>query len=119
MFIFKIIMIIFGLTEIVTNGYYLFGKDKIMKAKLQHRELPEKITVFQLRLKVILMFLIGCLFFTAGITSLFKEWEYLLFLALIFLNLYALCEALYYRYWRVFGFFTVTVFMTLTYIWLK
>ncbi len=119
MSIFKIIMIIFGLIEIITNGYYLFGKDKIMKAKLQHRELPKGTTVFQLRLKVILMFLIGCLFFTAGIISLFKEREYLLFLALIFLNLYALCEALYYRYWRVFGFFIVTVFMTLIYIWLK
>ncbi len=119
MFIFKIIIIIFGLIEIITNGYYLFGSNKIMKAKLQHRELPEGITVFQLRLKVILMFLSSCLFFITGIATLFDKWEYLLFLSLIIFNLYALCEALYYRYWRVFGFFMVTIFMTLIYILLK
>ena len=119
MFIFKIIIVVFGLIEIMTNGYYLFGKDKIMKAKLQHRELPEGITVFQLKLKVILMFLSGLLFFITGIASFFKEKEYLLFLSLIFFNLYALSEALYYRYWKIFGFFIVSIFMTLIYIFLR
>ena len=117
--VFKIIMIIFGLAEIITNGYYLFGRNKIMKAKLQHRELPEGITVFQLKLKVTLMFLSGWIFFITGIAAFFKEWEYLLFLSLILFNLYAFCEALYYKYWRVFGFLMVTVFMTLIYILLK
>ena len=119
MFIFKIIIVVFGLIEIMTNGYYLFGKNKIMKAKLQHRELPEGITIFQLKLKVILMFLSGLLFFITGIVSFFKEKEHLLFLSLIFFNLYALCEALYYIYWKVFGFFIVSVFMTLIYIFLR
>ena len=119
MFIFKIIIVIFGLIEIMTNGYYLFGKEKIMKAKLQHRELPEGITIFQLKLKVILMFLSGLLFFITGIVSFFKEKEHLLFLSLIFFNLYALSEALYYRYWKVFGFFIVSIFMTLIYIFLR
>ncbi|BBM40118.1 hypothetical protein JCM16776_0331 [Leptotrichia shahii] len=119
MFIFKIIIVIFGLIEIMTNGYYLFGKDKIMKAKLQHRELPEEITILQLKLKVMLMFLSGCLFLITGIASFFKEKEYLLFLSLIFFNLYALCETLYYRYWKVFGFFIVSIFMTLIYIFLR
>ena len=119
MFIFKIIIVVFGLIEIMTNGYYLFGKNKIMKAKLQHRELPEGITIFQLKLKVILMFLSGLLFFITGIASFFKEKEYLLFLSLIFFNLYALSEALYYRYWKVFGFFIVSIFMTLIYIFLR
>ena len=119
MFIFKIIIVIFGLIEIMTNGYYLFGKEKIMKAKLQHRELPEGITFFQLKVKVMLMFLSGCLFFITGIASFFKEKEYLLFLSLLFFNLYALYEALYYRYWKVFGFFIVSIFMTLIYIFLR
>ena len=119
MFIFKIIIVIFGLIEIMTNGYYLFGKNKIMKAKLQHRELPEGITIFQLKLKVILMFLSGLLFFITGIVSFFKEKEHLLFLSLIFFNLYALSEALYYRYWKIFGFFIVSIFMTLIYIFLR
>ncbi|WP_156436637.1 hypothetical protein [Leptotrichia wadei] len=119
MFIFKIIIVIFGLIEIMTNGYYLFGKNKIMKAKLQHRELPEGITILQLKVKVMLMFLSGCLFLITGIASFFKEKEYLLFLSLIFFNLYALCEALYYRYWKVFGFFIVSAFMTLIYIFLR
>ena len=119
MFIFKIIIVVFGLIEIMTNGYYLFGKNKIMKAKLQHRELPEGITIFQLKLKVILMFLSGLLFFITGIVSFFEEKEYLLFLALIFFNLYALSEALYYRYWKIFGFFIVSIFMTLIYIFLR
>ena len=119
MFIFKIIIVIFGLIEIMTNGYYLFGKNKIMKAKLQHRELPEGITILQLKVKVMLMFLSGCLFLITGIASFFKEKEYLLFLSLIFFNLYALCEALYYRYWKVFGFFIVSIFMTLIYIFLR
>ena len=119
MFIFKIIIVVFGLIEIMTNGYYLFGKNKIIKAKLQHRELPEGITIFQLKLKVILMFLSGLLFFIAGIVSFFKEKEHLLFLSLIFFNLYALSEALYYRYWKVFGFFIVSIFMTLIYIFLR
>ena len=119
MFIFKIIIVIFGLIEIMTNGYYLFGKDKIIKAKLQHRELPEGITIFQLKLKVILMFLSGLLFFITGIVSFFKEKEHLLFLSLIFFNLYALSEALYYRYWKIFGFFIVSIFMTLIYIFLR
>ena len=119
MFIFKIIIVVFGLIEIMTNGYYLFGKNKIMKAKLQHRELPEGITIFQLKLKVILMFLSGLLFFITGIVSFFKEKEHLLFLSLIFFNLYVLSEALYYRYWKVFGFFIVSIFMTLIYIFLR
>ena len=119
MFIFKIIIVIFGLIEIMTNGYYLFGKDKIIKAKLQHRELPEGITVFQLKLKVILMFLSGLLFFITGIVSFFKEKEHLLFLSLIFFNLYALSEVLYYKYWKIFGFFIVSIFMTLIYIFLR
>ena len=119
MFIFKIIIVVFGLIEIMTNGYYLFGKNKIMKAKLQHRELPEGITIFQLKLKVILMFLSGLLFFMTGIVSFFKEKEHLLFLSLIFFNLYALSEALYYRYWKIFGFFIVSIFMTLIYIFLR
>ena len=119
MFIFKIIIVVFGLIEIMTNGYYLFGKDKIIKAKLQHRELPEEITVFQLKVKVILMFLSGSLFFITGIASFFKEKEHLLFLSLIFFNLYALSEALYYRYWKIFGFFIVSIFMTLIYIFLR
>lgn len=119
MFIFKIIIVVFGLIEIMTNGCYLFGKNKIMKAKLQHRELPEGITIFQLKLKVILMFLSGLLFFITGIVSFFKEKEHLLFLSLIFFNLYALSEALYYRYWKVFGFFIVSIFMTLIYIFLR
>ena len=119
MFIFKIIIVVFGLIEIMTNGYYLFWGKKIMKAKLQHRELPEGITIFQLKLKVILMFLSGLLFFIAGIVSFFKEKEHLLFLSLIFFNLYALSEALYYRYWKVFGFFIVSIFMTLIYIFLR
>ena len=37
----------------------------------------------------------------------------------IVFNLYALCEALYYRYWKVFGFFIVSAFMTLIYIFLR
>ena len=119
MFIFKIIIVVFGLIEIMTNGYYLFGKNKIMKAKLQHRELPEGITIFQLKLKVILMFLSGLLFFITGIVSFFKEKEHLLFLSLIFFNLYALSEALYYRYWKIFGFFIVSIFMTFIYIFLR
>lgn len=119
MFIFKIIIVIFGLIEIMTNGYYLFGKNKIMKAKLQHRELPEGITIFQLKLKVILMFLSGLLFFITGIVSFFEEKEYLLFLSLIFFNLYALSEVLYYKYWKIFGFFIVSIFMTLIYIFLR
>ena len=119
MFIFKIIIVIFGLIEIMTNGYYLFGKNKIMKAKLQHRELPEEITILQLKVKVILMFLSGLLFFITGIVSFFKEKEHLLFLSLIFFNLYALSEALYYRYWKIFGFFIVSIFMTLIYIFLR
>ena len=119
MFIFKIIIVVFGLIEIMTNGYYLFGKDKIIKAKLQHRELPEGITIFQLKLKVILMFLSGLLFFITGIVSFFKEKEHLLFLSLIFFNLYALSEALYYGYWKIFGFFIVSIFMTLIYIFLR
>ena len=119
MFIFKIIIVVFGLIEIMTNGYYLFGKNKIMKAKLQHRELPEGITIFQLKLKVILMFLSGLLFFITGIVSFFEEKEYLLFLSLIFFNLYALSEVLYYKYWKIFGFFIVSIFMTLIYIFLR
>jgi len=87
MFIFKIIIVVFGLIEIMTNGYYLFGKNKIMKAKLQHRELPEEITILQLKLKVMLMFLSGCLFLITGIASFFEEKEYLLFLDQIPLNL--------------------------------
>ena len=119
MFIFKIIIVVFGLIEIMTNGYYLFGKNKIMKAKLQHRELPEGITILQLKVKVMLMFLSGCLFFITGIASFFKEKENLLFLSLIFFNLYALSEVLYYKYWKIFGFFIVSAFMTLIYIFLR
>lgn len=110
--IIKCFFIIFGIIEVVTNGFYLSGEKRIMKAKLQHREIPENVTKSKLKIKVTIMFLFGWLFLLAGILSFSKNLLYIL----ILFNIYLLCEAMHYKYWKTFGAFFVSLIMTVIYV---
>ena len=83
-----------------------------MKAKLQHREIPENVTKSKLKIKVTIMFLFGWLFLLTGILSFSKNLLYVL----ILFNVYALSEAIYYKYWKTFGAFFVSIIMTVIYV---
>ncbi|MDR1976088.1 MAG: hypothetical protein LBQ18_03785 [Campylobacteraceae bacterium] len=113
--IFRAIFVILGLVEISTNLFYLLGKEALSKAKFQHQEMPKNITMSQLKIKVIFMLVFGVLFFMVGIFSYIAGLynDTLFFSVLLLFTIYALCEALYYKYWRIFGFFTLSAALTI------
>jgi hypothetical protein len=115
--IFTIFFIVFGLLEIITNGIYLFKKDGLKYAVKQHQELPKGVSERKLKIKVVLVFIFGVLFFVTGILTLFNLSfiKNVYFIVLILFSIYALCEAIYYKYWRIFGFFAITVILILLY----
>lgn len=73
--------------EVVTNGFYFFDEKRIIKAKLQHREIPENVTKSKLKIKVTIIFLFGWLFLLTGILLFSKSLLYVLTL----FNIYIYC----------------------------
>lgn len=103
----------FGFFESVMNLFYLIRKDGIMKARKQHKELPEAVSDVQMTVKVICMLISGMLFFTTGILSyIFHTYFQSIFVitAGIFV-MYAVAEACYYRYWKTYGFAGVSLLL--------
>lgn len=108
--IYRALLLALGTAEIITNGTYLMKKNGMTNARKQHQELPADITDSQMRMKVTLMFIFGCAFFMVSLMSYFMhtflQTPVLIILVLFFF--YGVCEALYYRYWKTYGFAGVT-----------
>jgi len=84
-------------------------------AKKQHRELPDNTTNTQIKVKTICMFSFGILFFATGLFSYLTRSYYELSFNIVLgaYTLYALIEAVYYRFWRTFGAFIISAILFL------
>lgn len=109
--IFRAILLTFGFTEIITNSSYLIKQNGLSLARKQHGELPPKISNNKIRLKVICMLFFGIIFFVTSLSSyiLRKYIPMTILVPSILFCLYGIIEALYYKYWKTFGFAFVTI----------
>jgi len=105
----------FGAMQTISNTTYLLQKNGIESAKKQHRELPDSTTNKQIKAKTICMFLFGILFLTTGLLSYFTRSEYKsgFIIVLAAYTIYALIEAIYYRFWRTCGAFIISAIILL------
>ena len=103
--IIRVFFVTFGVLQTIANFIYLSRKNGLELAKNQHRELPDNTTKKQLRVKTICMFLFGIIFFATGLFSYVTHSDYKLSFIIVMgaYTLYALIEAVYYRFWRTFG----------------
>ena len=114
--IFRALLLTFGVTEIITNMSYLTRKNGLDLARKQHGELPPRLPSVKIKLKVKFMLLFGIIFFVAALSSfiLHKYIAAVILVPSILFCLYAIIEALYYRYWKTFGFAFVTILLLIT-----
>lgn len=105
----------FGAFQTIANFIYLSGKNRLELAKKQHMELPDNTTTKQLRVKTRCMFSFGILFLATGLFSYFTHSYYALSFIIVMsaYTLYALIEAVYYRFWRTTGAFIISVILLL------
>lgn len=105
----------FGAMQTIQNLTYLLKENGLESARKQHRELPDNITEKQIRAKVICMCLFGILFLATGLFSYFTRsyYELSFILVLVAYVLYALIEAVYYRFWKTFGALILSVILLL------
>lgn len=115
--IFRAFLLAFGSLQIITNLSYLLKNEGIELARRQHQELPSDTSNTKMKIKVICMFLVGVMFFAVSLISyiLHDFYEEAIFTSLIIFSIYALMEALYYKYWKTTGFAIVTLILLLIY----
>ncbi|EKQ54701.1 MULTISPECIES: hypothetical protein [unclassified Clostridium] len=111
--IFRALLLTFGTTEIITNTLYLIKDNGLDLARKQHGELPPQIPYKKIKLKVICMLSFGIIFFAVSLLSylLHKYISNTIFISSILFCLYGIIEALYYRYWKTFGFAFATILL--------
>ncbi|SEW30728.1 hypothetical protein [[Clostridium] fimetarium] len=111
--IFRALLLTFGMTEIITNISYLTKVNGLDLARKQHGELPPHVALAKIKLKVVFMLLFGIIFFVASLSTyiLHKYIAIVIFVPAILFCFYGVIEALYYRYWKTFGFAFVTILL--------
>jgi hypothetical protein len=109
--IIRALFVAFGTTQTLLNLNYVVRENGLDLARKQHKELPDNATNKQIRVKTICMLSFGILFFATGLFSFLTRSYYGLsfIVALILYALYAFIEAAYYRFWRTFGTFLLSV----------
>lgn len=109
--IFRSLLLVFGITEIITNLSYLITQNGLDLARKQHGELPPKISCKKIKLKVLCMLFFGIVFFVVSLSSyiLHRYIHTIILIPSILFCFYGIIESLYYRYWKTFGFAFVTV----------
>lgn len=109
--ILRALLLTFGVTEIITNLSYLIKGNGLDFARKQHGELPPNTSNKKIKLKVICMLFFGIIFFITSLTSyiLHKYIPIMILIPSILFSIYGIIEALYYRYWKTFGFAFVTI----------
>lgn len=115
--IFRAFLLAFGSLQIITNLRYLTKNDGVELARRQHQELPSDTSRTKMKIKVICMFLVGIMFFTVSLISyIFHSfYDTAIFISLVIFSIYALLEALYYKYWKTTGFAIVTLVLLIIY----
>ncbi len=113
--ILRALLLALGATEIITNLIYIIRENGIELARKQHGELPGNLSNKKIKIKVICMLLSGIALFSAALLSyiLHSYLHDLIMIALMLFALYAIVEALYYRYWKTIGFALVTIVLLL------
>ncbi len=101
----------FGMMHILTNGSYLLREGGLETARKQHGELPKNLDNRKIKIKVMAMLITGILFFGSALISyLFHDYMRNLFvISASLFAVYAIIEALYYKYWKTYGFAFVSV----------
>ncbi len=113
--IIRAFFVAFGAMQTISNITYLLKNNGLESAKKQHRELPDNTTNKQIKAKTLCMFSFGILFLSTGLFSYLSHSYYKFGFVFILgaYTLYALVEALYYRFWRTFGAFIISAVLLL------
>ncbi len=113
--IFRAFLLALGCFEIVTNLTYLTITGGIDKARKQHGELPAGISDKNIKVKVVCMLIFGTALFATALSSyiLHSYTGKALLITTILFSVYGIIEALYYKYWKTFGFAGVTIALLL------
>lgn len=111
----RALLLSLGVFEVITNTTFLLRADGLILARRQHQEMPIGISDTKIKLKVILMLLYGIAFFIISLTSfIFHKYLHLaIILILSLFTIYAISEAIFYRYWRTWGFAVITLLLLL------
>lgn len=111
--IFRAFLLALGTMEIITNTTYLIKSNGLTLARKQHGELPPNLTNKKIKLKVLCMLFFGIALFTVSLLTylLHKYLPGIILITTLLLSLYGISEALYYRYWKTFGFAAVTILL--------
>lgn len=111
--IFRALLLAFGTGQIIANVTYLVKKNGIDLARKQHQELPEDVSDKKMKIKVICMLIAGVMFFIVASISYIRHsyFNTIIFGSLIIFSIYAVVEALYYKYWKTFGFAIVSLIL--------
>lgn len=115
--LYRILFILLGTIQVLANLVYLSMKNGLSYARKQHQELPQNLSDHQIKTKVVCMLVFGALFLLTGIlSSILLKTEILFLIVLILFAIYALIEAIYYRYWRTYGFMVVSFILLILFL---
>ena len=119
--LFRAFFVALGALEVITNGRYLLCKNGITLARKQHQEIPSNVTDKNMKVKVICMFISGIGFLLMGLASyvMHDPVKVGTCIFLVLFALYALIEAIYYKYINTFGFATISMLFLIIYIFLN
>lgn len=118
--LFRCFFVAFGMLELITNIGYLKLKNGLTRAIKHHGELPRGVSEKQIKVKVLCMLISGAVFLIAGLFSFYnKSVNRNIYISVLSsFSIYAVCEALYYKYWKTVGFATISILLTLLFIFL-
>ena len=113
--IIRSLFVTFGALQTLLNVNYIIKKNGFELARKQHRELPDNVTDKQIKIKTICMLSFGVLFLSSGLFSFLTRsyYEVAFIVVLGSYAVYALIEAIYYRFWRTFGAFIISAILFL------
>ncbi|HAB9279726.1 hypothetical protein HQ697_08610 [Enterococcus faecium] len=109
----RILFVVLGVLEAIPNFIYLLRKDGVELARKQHGELPKDTTRKQIRIKTVCMFLFGVSFLGTVLFSYATSTYHVLSFAIVMgaFSTYLAIEATYYKYWRIFVPFIISVIL--------
>ncbi|MBG9979443.1 hypothetical protein [Facklamia lactis] len=104
-----------GLFSIITNGFYSISSEGIRYARIQHKELPQDVTDLNIKIKVICMFISGLFLTLCGVSRMigYSSHASISLITMSLFSVYSVFEALYYMYWRTFGFMSISIVLFL------
>ena len=109
--IYRIIILLLGIGEGLTNLIYLISKRGVTLARNQHKEIPPTVTDKQMKLKIIMLFIFGIIFLICALYSFITKTFPKTIISTVFVcfAVYAVIEASYYRYWKTIGFAVLAI----------